>query len=260
MTHVSASQISTYRDCPRKWAYSRVRPRSQNRYAAFGDRAHKVAEAWLEHGTPPDASTPEGRCILSGISDLPMPGVADVERKFTETWHGIRFTGRIDFSYRLRYADCPGCEGPNGVVCPRHGQQVVIGDHKTTGRREYIKSAEQLAEDPQRILYAYWAVEALGAEQVLAHWQYYLRDGSHSRSVLLTEDADAIRGRFVALYADSAAPIRLSAGLPIDSFPRKLSACQKYGGCPYRDECLASQNPLDLALSVMRNQPKPEKG
>ena len=244
MAHVSPSQIATFRDCPRKHAYSRVRPRTENKWAAFGSRAHTIAENWLEHGTPPDANTPEGVCILAGLGDLPMPRSPGsvVEHQFRETYLGATYTGRIDLVYGYR----PGIS-------------VVICDHKTTGNLDYMMSLDpahagtdrDFTADPQRIVYSYWATQALGVESVTAHWQYYRRKPPLSRSIKMAEPAAEIEARFLRLHAAYSLPILAAVGHPPEHSARNLASCRKYGACPYRTECHHDVTPEQIAMAAL---------
>lgn len=245
--HVSPSQIATWQGCARKWAYSRIRPRSENRYAAFGSRAHTIAEAWLEHGTPPDARTPEGACIMAGLDCLPMPGTAEVETRFDETWGGVHYTGRVDFVYGYEPA-----------------RTVIVGDHKTTGDLRFRKRVDgvtpdgydrekDLREDPQRIVYSFWAMAKFDVEWIGAHWQYYRRKPPHSVPVFMFEHRDEVARRFDELHRKYTLPIVDANGVDPRELPRSLEHCGAFGGCPYREECHAGTSPNErLAFALSR--------
>lgn len=237
--HVSPSQIATWRKCNRKWAYSRIRPRSENRYAAFGERAHAQAEQWLLEGTPPTSNTAEGRCILAGLEHLPLPKTAQVEVPFRFTASpddAFDFLGRIDFLYGYD-----------------PGKSIVVGDHKTTGDLGYAMNEAELLADPQRVIYSYWAATEFNVEFVAAQWVYYRRQPPASHPVVVIEHRDQIADRFVEIHAEATA-IVASIGREPRELPRNLEHCSAYGGCPYRAECLVDVSPTDRFAAQLKGK------
>lgn len=238
--HVSASQIATWRLCKRKWAYSRTRPRTENKWAMFGSRAHTIAEAWLTYATPPSMDTDEGRCVLAGLGHLPMPGTACVEQGFEFEFDGVIYVGRIDFLH----AYTPG-------------QLVIVGDHKTTGDFRYAMTTDTLRGDPQWTLYGVWAAVKFRVPAVAGSWIYYRRKPPKAIPVGIVEPASVLVDRFVAMHANDGLPIAVATHLGIvpEQFPRDptFRACEAFGGCPYAAECLRGVSPIDrLAATLSR--------
>lgn len=239
----SPSQVETWRDCQRKWVYSRVRPRKFNAAAAFGERGHTVAEDWLRDGKPPDANTPEGRCILTGIALLPPPRPATpdlmIEHRVVADLGGlgIGWDMRLDFVHSY----VPGVS-------------VTYGDHKTTGDiAENAKTPEVLTTiDPQGIAYGHWAAETFDVPVAHGHWNYYQRDGKvPARAVTFTAERAHLAQRFREMHEREVLPMVRARALPPEALPRTLSACTKYGGCDYQAECLADVSPLELAAASL---------
>jgi len=231
--HVSPSQVATWRACQRKWAYSRIRPRTENRYAAFGSRAHTIAENWLISRTPPDPTTAEGACILAGLDSLPQPGTAAVELRLDAMHEGIHYTGRIDFLYQ---------SGP---------RLIVVGDHKTTGDLTWAKTPTDLEDDPQRVVYSWWAGQTFAADWIGAHWQYYQRKPPRSLPVYMQEPVARIRERFQELHERDGKAIVAANGLDPKELPRSLDHCDAFGGCPYRAECHAGVSPISRVAGLL---------
>ena len=235
MTHVSPSQIHTWRGCKRRWAYSRIRPRTSNRYAAFGTKTHEYREKWLRDGVPPDANTPEGRCAIAGLEHLPMPGTCMVEIPIEFALEGVAYVGIAD------------------VVEYQGG--VHVHDHKSCGSFDWALTAEDLFDDPQRIIYSYWAGAVLQAGEVEATWHYLRRKPPACRPVSIAEDTRSIQARMLDLHRRDGLPIAQASAGPVDPerFPRNLGHCTAYGGCPFADECLSGVSPLDRAAAALRS-------
>jgi hypothetical protein len=87
---LSASQISDYRACPRRWGHVYLDgvPKAESPYLEAGKRMHTVLEKWLRDGLPPSRDDPYGAMALPGIKHLPMPGEAVVEERWDWTPDG----------------------------------------------------------------------------------------------------------------------------------------------------------------------------
>lgn len=229
----SPSQAETWVGCQRKWAYSRSSdfPRKQWPAAIFGDHVHRIREAWLALAIPPDLSIKEGRCAAQGLERLPRPGTALVEHEATmfvdrTGRHASPGEGVVEYRPRI------------DVVCnylPAISVEII--DHKTILDPTKIKRADVLLGDGQRIIYAEWAAHTYQVPIVHARWEYLLRDASYSEAVWCSEDADAIRDRFVDLHTRVVLPMVEANGRPIESFPRSLDYCDRFGPCPYLTDC-----------------------
>ncbi len=252
--HVSASQISTWRGCMRKWAYQRLRPKVKNEWAEFGDRVHKILENWLQFGIVPDLNTREGACAFAGLHYLPMPPQVGVERTFEFMFGGVVYTGRIDLLYGYR---------PQVSVC--------VEDHKSTGDLKWAKTTEQLQDDPQWITYGTFVAESLDVPLVVGQWVWYERPTAskpaRSMDVAIAESRETLRARFAVQHHLHVIPLATSrACMPadnvqrewwIDSHPRvpnaghRDSECAKYKGCEFRCECLGAMSPLDRMTAAL---------
>jgi hypothetical protein len=142
----SPSQISTFRDCARKWWRISVNGERQpsSPAAERGSRVHEQIEAYLEHGTQPTDGA-----ALAMLPNLPEAGTVAgelIEVAFAyqpEGWP-VPIRGRVD------------------LLDPESGRII---DHKTTASLSYAKSAEMLPFDPQAIAYSAAALEgALGVD------------------------------------------------------------------------------------------------
>lgn len=229
--HVSPSQIATWRNCQRKWAYSRTRPRTANKYAEFGTEVHRQREQWLTSGTPPDTNTPEGRCAMAGLELLPMPGTCLVEEHIDFNYLDVDYKGFAD------------------AIDPATG---TVHDHKTCGSFDYCLTEDGLRDDPQRIIYSFWAANVLEQSHVTATWHYLRRNPPECRPVSITQDLQSIEAAFINLHERYSLSIVEAADKPPEELPRNLSHCGAYGGCPYAEECLADVSPMQRAAAAMQ--------
>lgn len=238
--HISPSQIATWRGCPRKWAYSRVRPRSENKYALFGTRVHAILEGWLTTKTLPAEDTPERACAIAGLGLLPMPGTVQAEVPLELEHEGVRYVGFVDV-----------------LGLPGDGSVLVL-DHKTTGDLKWAKTQEQLACDPQWITYGHWATKHYQAERANGRWLYYRRKPPLAHPVDVTASAQELADRFGEMHETDGRRIAAADGVPPEQLPRVLDHCNAYGGCPYKNECLGGMSTMDrVALSLRKVQARP---
>lgn len=238
--HVSASQMETFAGCPRKWAYSRVRPRVTNLVAEFGKRVHKILDKWMKNGTPPDGGTKEGRCALAMLHLIPPPDTAgkSMEHQFNCLFFGIAHKGAID------------------LVWGFSSSSVVIEDHKTKGSKRQIMTSNELLKNIQRIVYAYWAVAMLGVSEVVSKWNFVDRGGKWAESVAVCEQRKDIEERFHDLYQRTSLLIYQAQGAPPEMLPRNTEECFRYGArypCPYANECLGGQDLLSYASAILQS-------
>lgn len=245
---VSASQINTFVECPRKWAFSKLEkiktPTQRN--ALVGERVHKILEDWLSKGVAPD---PEerlvidnvefhpGRSAYGGMHHLPPPGQhLDLEGNF----HMRHWTGRVDFAWASLN---------NQYVMPVHyGVEGVIpgiGDHKTTGSKnfQYALDEETLRTDAQGIIYANAILEHFPlAKETDLLWVYYSQHKPHvSKKVHLRVHRDESRYRLEPLDKLAVELIKLrGSDRKAADLPPNLDSCKKYGGCPHISYCPVS--------------------
>lgn len=251
MIRVSATQIELYQNCPRKWAYSRCRPRVQSPWQAFGTRMHKILELWLSLGIVPDLDetwsyTDErgvthvlypGAAAFEGLPLLPAPPQSGVEFAFAIEFFGVVYVGAIDLL---------------SAYVPR--QRVLVTDHKSTVDLKYAKTREELSRDPQWIIYGTVAAELLDVPTVGGQWAYYRRKPPKAMDSTIVESRETLRTKFEEQHRRVVLPLVASRALmPDDPMMRELwiatharcpnagardSFCSKYKGCEFRGECL----------------------
>lgn len=248
---LSPSQIATWEDCERKWGWRHLDgiPAPQNASAALGSEVHDQQLApYLLEGRAPDFSRPSGYIAASGLHWLPKPKTPgmEVEKHFILRLPNEPFAiqGYKDFTVddSIKIPGLPG--GVPGV-----------GDHKTTSNLKWMKTKEDLSTDVQAIVYASDALVATGTQAVDLAWVYYQTRGAHRSDrvhVRLTREHTFSELGRIVVTARHISATRKSKPRALDLVPN-TDACEKYGGCPYRDRC-TDLNPLALVQAGFRNE------
>lgn len=247
---ISPSQIDTFRDCARKWAWDKLNGiRSPpNKSAQLGTAVHSCLEAWLSQGIAPDESTREGAIATRAIAHLPAPMEGHTETRFVLPVHdNLSMTGFIDLLYTL----------DDGTP--------IVHDHKTTSNLSYRKKSEDLATDPQAIIYSMYLLDRFPEYNALeTHW-LYIETKESGAKVTTTKrkwTRDEVQEAFDALIpeADNLVALR-SSGLKALDLEPNVNACEKYGGCFYRDHCnLTNEEKLRAMLKIGALQEKVANG
>jgi len=228
--HSSASQISTYELCPRKWALDKIDrlPRKPNKFAAQGTALHKIAEEWLRDGILPPVSD-LGERITPALPLLPPPNTQglQVEQSLTRTLEGIPFKGVIDVKIPYPYREVP-----------------AIYDHKSTTNFKWALTPEGFLDDPQACLYAWDTIldsqeQGYKGDVVDLQWTYIRTTGAPkalpiTRRVSLSEVMPRMTKTTTTALEQKLLRETISSGLEL---PPDASGCEAYGGCPYVETC-----------------------
>lgn len=222
---ISASQLSTYADCPRKWAFDKLDgvPRGDTAATNEGKLIHAQVEAYYKTGEVP--ARPEARAALTHMPPRERPGLIP-EMLFEFVWPGL---------------DCLA----HGFVDLAAMVDREVHDLKTVSNlKRSQKTPEELRLDAQAVLYS-TAVRVLtrSMDPVTLQWTYVVREQPKTRAPktepvrLVHTAADAEEG--LAKWTPIAAEIlkwRKQGGRALDVLPN-TDACVKYGPCQYRDLC-----------------------
>ena len=283
LVRISASQVKTFLECPRKWSWERVAgfesPESVG--TELGTRVHALLEHYLRDGTPPsyaetwsfhppwehDPPTPDhakqldrsrkrdgtprvyypGRIALTMLGPhLPKPGTGTVEGYFE--WADTRIPGTVWTGYK-------------DVSWRDQRQQVPTAnvlDHKTSSDPEVYGLTDQtLPHDPQYLIYAEHEIQVPGlgepCDQVRGVWHYGARDASQrkARVVEIIERAEDITRK----YEQKIVPVgkllrkhRAAGTNPLD-LPANPDTCGNYGGCPHIGRCQLSDDERTGAIA-----------
>ena len=141
------------------------------------------------------------------------------------------------------------------------GGRPLIVDHKTTSASRWMKTEDQLQEDPQVLIYSAYAMIFWNVSEVVARWIYYIASsppngprqpkGVRAIDVGLSAQDPVFIGHLVELTNDMRAiqSIRLTKPAA-NSLQASPQSCSAFGGCPHAERCkLTSSNRLEAYMS-----------
>ena len=226
---LSATEIDTFNTCRRKWAYQYlddIKP-PPAKAAKFGLLVHEFLQKYLT-GYSIDHHSPEGLVAGAGLQYLPrhLP-ITNVERSILFLNNGHIFHGYIDFYEEVG------------------SQTWLIGDHKTCSTFATALTPDELKANIQANIYAQWAFQELGAETVKLKWIYYRTKGTPQAKCIEAEIKKPEQNSLFWPQLQIASDIKTIVEKKLDSveLPKNLSACFKYGRCPFYGPCRANQKP-----------------
>lgn len=256
MIWFSPSQINTFQQCQRKWAWRHLDhiDTPSNAAAQEGLKGHEILERYLTTASI-DMSDPLADLCGTGLHHYPAPCTPglQVEHHFGIVIGGYHFHGYKDvqlLQQPLREQGCPGCAGLSGL-CNHCIPQVW--DHKFTSNLRWAKSDADLLGDVQAVIYAFDAMLKSNQTRVRCNWIYYQRRGAKrnqkTQLVLSAEQlVKPLRG-----IVNTAAEIHAvhSSYTTAKQLPPCVEQCTAYGGCVYRQYCNLSQQ--EIFNSMMRS-------
>jgi CRISPR/Cas system-associated exonuclease Cas4 (RecB family) len=232
-THVSASQIKTYLDCPRKWYLQKIvgLPSPSSASTELGKDIHSIIEAYFRDGLDiPD--TEIGAIAKRGLEYLPsrdedLAIELGIHEALPIKDSPVPIMGFIDLLHK--------------------GQGFVrIIDHKTTSSKKYTKTSKELGYDVQMNIYARSIFDNMPTlEQVeVMHVYYGTKSPAWSSSVsyILTRQENDAHFNEIVKTIDKMKLDAIKEELEIE---KNLDSCFKFGGCPYRSECLLKRKEID---------------
>ncbi len=242
----SPTQITSFDECERKWAFRRIERISspQKASAALGTKTHKILELFVDTGRRPDFVS-DGRA--AHIADSAMHLVEGLREARVK--HGkeavslegeFRFQSpRTNFVYH-GFRDFSVAPGIAIASLNIDGGAPVVGDYKTTKKiSEYAKKNDDLHYDVQGTLYGYDAMSRYGVPRADLRWIYMQTEGAR-----VTFVADPrLESSQAARVFDEIERTAARMATALDKGKRALelapnpSACRAYGGCPYVPLC-----------------------
>lgn len=239
--HTSASQIKTFRSCPRKWYRESVLGERQpaGPAALRGQAIHAELEDYLEHGTTPKDGTAQALTRM-----LPEGGTIPAEQIEV----GFLWTPPEWKAPAKGFVDL--CLPPNEII-----------DHKSTASLNYALTEQQARRDPQALIYAGVALAGgLGLSfnegMIRFRLNYATTRGAlKTRSVHVDlspaevlDGLDDIGERVVNRQAELSLCGEEWAKIEPD-----YSACDAFGGCPFRHDCQKLARPVVKEVLTVGN-------
>lgn len=217
---VSPSQLKTWELCQRKWAYQYIEGLADPGSAAaeFGQRVHKLLEAWQEKALYPGGPSREEEVARKLLPYSPPPLTARSEGHFWFEASGIRYRGFKDLEYR-----------DAGVL--------TVHDWKTTSDMKWALDEEMLRSDPQGLIYAADSLTRWKANRVALKWVYGTTGKKvRTRVVRQVLTYDEVAEGFDRVHVSAARLVfARRQNIAASELPPSPKACAAFGGCPYRN-------------------------
>ena len=242
----SASSAKTFKDCPRKWYFSKVmgEPDPSGPAADYGNVVHDALETWMRGG-PLDVADGvrtayEGQgfrdpldCAQSGVDLLVAEGYpkkslqAEIWLPRSTIYEGPE--GRMDVVGKVDLSRAPA-EGP-----PR------IDDYKTKSGNRYLETPETITREAQLRLYTavlgnHWGLDAHHTVDVSHIYLWSKRNGPAER-VGGKLSMDVATEFFERQRETARTMLAVGQAATPDEVRANRTACSKYGGCPFRSIC-----------------------
>jgi RecB family exonuclease len=242
LPHVSASQITTFRDCPRKWYLDKIvgLERPSTPATALGSAVHAVLEAYLRGEVDTlEGDTEAHRIAQQGFDHLPQRG------------------GHLDVELSLE-ADMPLSDAVvpvKGFIDLIDHESGEIIDHKTSSNKRYTKTKKELAVNVQLILYAaaYFRRYPERERVTLTHLYYGTR-GPWAKRVSVEVTREHVEREWSAIKATIEQMVEVSKADNAGDAPASYDSCDKYGGCPFRGSCLRAHCHTPKETNVTREE------
>lgn len=237
--HVSASQLSNFKLCERKWFYESIMGiRSPSTPAQErGTAIHALIEDHYNTG-----AVIEDKKVAAAVLALPKPGTpgVSVETEIDAVLDGIHVKGFIDML---------------DLSNPLHPHVI---DTKTMKTFRYALTSQEMAENSQVLKYAFYVLTRLAPDAThftLSHNQIALDTNEPPRLVSATVTADHVRDRWAQMKStfEKMLNIRANVTNARDVTPN-YNSCDAFGGCPHRERCAVAA--FDFNGDIPMSAPK----
>jgi hypothetical protein len=258
----SATQVTTFRECKRKWFFKSVEKLDQgpgtiaSRLGTETD--NEQLQPYFKDGRDFDYTRESGYIAASALAFLPLPQLRGVEvQKRIELPSAQADRYPFSFGY-LGYIDLwhpdssvlPWLEG-DFLELPPTPQKIsgpipLVIDFKTTSDFKWAKTRETLRTDVQANIYAMYALVSTGAPAVDLAWVYMRTRGARKAKRTHTRlYRDEVAAQYEAIDATGIELVETRMGTKSEAeggpgglaLPPNPDACEMYGGCPYRAKC-----------------------
>jgi hypothetical protein len=240
--HFSISQLNKYEECPRKHYYQYVLGYESPSSDAqdYGKKCHSYLEQYLKGEINVFPTDWHGKTCTAALPYLPSPNSGLVEEYFKLELKNLvaPIIGYMDY-----------CSYGDDV------SKAILLDHKIVSSDQYLLTPDKLAKTNQIITYSKYILDQCNADSVEASYLYVKRGGSWAKKVTVELGRDQVNESFQNV-ADGFEMLQKNYTTTTEeNVPQILSACEKWGGCPFKDKCWGNQkgdnmNLLDRLKSV----------
>jgi hypothetical protein len=251
MKHWSASQVSSFRLCARKWYFKNVMNLPEPVTAALEDGKRYAEECEVYMKTGSTAGMSAVTRVVAGIGDplFPKPNHRTTLVEYP-IGRDTRVKGLLDTDATILEVD--GVPGVGFMdVCYMKEDRPIVWDFKSTKAKKWVKTTDELRLDVQMSLYA-------KATSILHERQYgkpptlvgvghvaMLKPPEAPEAVVVGPawmDLDEIETQWTGIQ-NTVRSMQEVAELPSpDRVTPTWSACKAFGGCPHADKCSAMRS------------------
>jgi len=222
VTHISASQIKTFRSCNKKWWLEKVAcvgERHDTPSTLLGKAVHTAIEEFFKSNTSLNLS-------LYPFLKPSLPWLESVKDRVVGVEVEFRERGLFTFE-TIGYID----------LVLDEGEYIHVIDHKTTKSFYWCKSELELLSDPQAQLYALVAYRRYGKPVRFSHNYICTQAVAEPRLVTCVFKPEEIL-RAVIKLASTVEQIEAVALIQNEgAVEPSYDFCNAFGGCPFRTRC-----------------------
>jgi hypothetical protein len=257
---VSPSQISEFTRCARlHWLSKRAKlPQPQNEAALLGQKIHAVLERYYSTGETIEAIKHDEK-LRTGLGSFLSMIAKDEDAPRYEPGLLVEYPENLEFGL---FIGPTRIRGKIDLLIPPKADGVTrVSDHKTSKWSSYRKTAEELLNDPQCIVYAKFAFDQIPGTQSVVFSHNALNvaevDGEHIATEAISREDN------LAKWNAQIVPVveRMVEHFKIENFHETTpcaggpsaaynSPCRQFNGCPYAVYC-------GLDLTKKKDQPAP---
>lgn len=230
LPHVSASQITTFRDCPRKWYLNKivglVSPGSSA--TELGSQVHAALESYLRRESDVIGTEDEiGEIARTGAEYLP-------ER-------GDHLEIELSLEENMPLRDAPVLVKGFVDLIDHNNNEII--DHKTSGNKRYTKTQRELKVNVQLMMYAEAYFQRFpDKDKVTLTHIYYGTRSRWSKRVSVTVTREHVASEWAKIKDTINEMITASCAPNASEVYAEYDSCSKYGGCPFKGACFRAHD------------------
>ena len=230
---ISASQLKTYRRCPRLWWFTKIRKLPEaggSSYGAtFGSVFHRVAERYLKKEDP----------FPLGWSSSLHKGDADkikwlLKEGIEQKLLAIQEESKVEHPFKVNLMEGVDISGIIDFLIP--GEVI---DHKTAKTSRYVLNEEQLAKDLQMLIYAKIAIE--DKPEITLRHNIFCRIPLKAKPVRTTVTKAQIDKNWEEIKKTAKSMLETANETETPEY-HTGPHCNMYGGCSFTPICFGTES------------------